>query len=83
MLKFIKNYWINIVVISIIAILLLILIPYQEKGYLKSEVKIIEKKALSALLWTELVLVVLLFIKVFPKLKKRDEFVYSFFGIAS
>lgn len=43
MKQFFKKYWLNIVIVLVMGLLLLLYIPAQEKGYINSTIKAIEK----------------------------------------
>ncbi len=77
--NFLKKYWPAIAWVSIVSLALFYFIPDQEKHYLEPEIDTIERKSTFALLLTELVLFVTLFILAAKNLKRLTDLVTGLF----
>lgn len=79
---FLKKYWFNLLTVFILTLLLLYIIPHQEKSYLSTDLDAIKEMSHRIFLWTELVLFVVVFVLAVRKLKNFTEFLNVVLGIS-
>ncbi len=81
MLRFLKKYWVNILVLSVLVLLLFYFLPKEKARYLQSDVELIHEKSDTILLWTVSILSAFLFFWSVKKIKKIKDVVFLILGI--
>lgn len=81
MINFIKKYRFTIIILLVLTGLLFFFIPNEESRYLRPDIEEIKTKSQTVLLWTEIVLLAILFVIGLRQLKKIADIFYLVIGL--